>query len=172
MNRKQRKARARERKVAGASDSPQKQHGDQLEFQIPRGTDARSDEAIRSSQRAQRSEVHETTDDASTSPASGARTPKRHPDAARGRTRRTEPDREITGEIGRGPGASDASSGGGAGAGIPGGGTDMRMGEQVSDGNVDEDRARLFPDSQGDRDESDFGGPARIETDEKGNLKD
>jgi hypothetical protein len=46
------------------------------------------------------------------------------------------------------------------------------MGNQIPHGNVDEDRDRLFPDSQADRDESDFGGPARIETDDEGNLKD
>ena len=172
MNRKQRKQRARQRKTVGAGDSPQKQHGDKFETQIPRGSDARRDEAIRSSQRAQRSEVHQTTDDASTSPASGARTPKTGPDAPRGRTRRPAPDRDVTREIGGGPGAADASSGGGAGAGIPGGGTDMRTGGQIRQGDVDEDRERLFPDSQGNRDESDFGGPARIETDDQGNLKD
>jgi hypothetical protein len=106
------------------------------------------------SERAQKSEVHQTTDDSSTSPASDARTPKGRPDDATG--------------------ASNANSGGGAGAGIPGGGTGMRMGNQIPEGDVDEDRSRLFPESQSDRDEdeSDFGGPARIETDEQGKMKE
>ena len=138
------------------------------------------------SDQAQKSEAHATTDDATSSPGNSARGPKgggdagphAHPGstpAPHGQDRTTSrppPDQDIEGEIGGGPGASDANSGGGAGAGIPGGGTDMRMGEKVPEGNVEEDRARLFPDSQGDRDESDFGGPARLETDERGNLKD
>ena len=169
MNRKQRKQQARERK-GSAGDSPQKQHGDKFETEIPRG-DVRSDEAIRSSQRAQRSEVHETTDDAATSPSSDARTAKSGPDTPRRRSGRPAPKSDTVGEIGGGLGAADASSGGGAGAGIPGGGTDMRLGERIRQGDVDEDRSRLFPASQGDRDESDFGGPARLETDEHGQLR-
>ncbi len=140
------------------------------------------------SERAQKSEVHETTDDASTSPGNESRTAKGRADAGspaqpgttgpapqdeRSRpTARPSPDQDISSEIGGGPGAGDASSGGGAGAGIPGGGTDMRIGEQIPEGDADEDRARLFPDSQGDKDESDFGGPARIETDEQGKLRE
>ena len=90
------------------------------------------------SERAQKREVHETTDDATTPPTSDGRTPKGRPDDAQRREPRPAPGRGEEGGIGSG---------------------DV------------EDRARLFPDSQGDRDESDFGGPARIDTDEQGNLE-
>ena len=117
------------------------------------------------SDQAQKSEAHATTDDATGSPGNTSRAPKRGGDAV---------PHAHPGSMAapHGPGASDANSGGGAGAGIPGGDMDMRMGEKIPEGNVEEDGARLFPDSQGDRDESDFGGPARLETDERGNLKD
>ena len=168
MNRRQRKQRARERKAQEAS--PLKHHGDKFEQQIARG-EAGSGGA--NMERAQKSEVHQTTDDAATSPASDPRTPKGRPDDVRqARRPRPAPEPDVEGEIGGGPGAGDASSGGGAGAGIPGGGTDMRMGEQIPEGDIDEDRARLFPDSQADRDESDFGGVVEIDTDEQGNLND
>jgi hypothetical protein len=170
MNHRQRKQRARERKGA-AGESPRKRQGDQFEAQIPR-RDPHSPAAISSSQRAQRSEVHDTTNDASSSPASDARTTKSRPERSRPTRRRAALDRDIADEISGGPGAGDSSRSGGAGAGIPGGGTDIRMGKRIPRGNPDEDRARLFPDSQGDRDESDFGGPARINTDDAGNLKD
>ncbi len=144
------------------------------------------------SDQAQKSEAHATTDDATSSPSSAARATgaqrasKSQPDvpqAPGGRPHdaidrdlnltpgRTSPDQDIQGDIGGGPGAGDASSGGGAGAGIPGGGTDMRMGQQIPEGDVDQDRAKLFPENA-HRDDSDFGGPVRIETDEEGNLKD
>jgi hypothetical protein len=62
-------------------------------------------------------------------------------------------------------GATDASSGGGAGAGIPGGGTDMRTGGSIKPGNVEKDRAKLFPEQppKQQRDDSDFGGPLKLD---------
>ncbi|HYO10030.1 MAG TPA: hypothetical protein VER17_13755 [Tepidisphaeraceae bacterium] len=45
-------------------------------------------------------------------------------------------------------GASDASSGGGAGAGIPGGGTDMRTDGRFSKGDIEEDRKKIFPEAK------------------------
>ena len=45
-------------------------------------------------------------------------------------------------------GAADASSGGGAGAGIPGGGTDMRTRGRFSKGDVKADRKKLFPEAK------------------------
>ena len=140
MNRRQRKQRARERKAVGPGDAPRKQQGDKFESQIPR-RDPHSAEVIASSQRAQRSDVHETTDDAATSLARDARTAKSRAE-------------------------------GGAGAGIPDGGTDLRMGDQIPRAVVEPDRTALFPGWRRDRDESDFGGPARIETDERGRLKE
>ena len=79
------------------------------------------------SERAQKSEVHETTDDAATSPASDARKPKGRPDDARQLPPRPATDRDTP------------------------------------EGDVDEDGGRLFPDSQGDKDESDFGGPVDLD---------
>ena len=123
MNRRQRKQRARERKAVGPGDAPRGQQGERFESQVPRG-DPHDADAIASSQRAQRSEVHETTDDAATSPASDVRTAK------------------------------------------------SRREGQIPRADVEPVRARLFPGSPRDRDESDFGGPARIETDERGRLKE
>ena len=125
--------------------------------------------------RVQRSETHETTDDAATSPANRA-TPERiggggaMPGTSAPRTsiapsnfERGAADRDIElakeppdttpgppypGQIGGGPGAGDASSGGGAGAGIPGGGTDMRTGGAFGGGDVEEDRRRIFGGSE------------------------
>ena len=122
MNRRQRTQRVRERKPMGTGDAPRKQQGDKFESQIPR-RDPHDADAIASSQRAQRSEVHETTDDAATSPASAARTVKPRPEGQRRRGSHPASDRDVN-------------------------------------------------DSQRDRDESDFGGPARIETDERGRLKE
>ena len=45
-------------------------------------------------------------------------------------------------------GAGDASSGGGAAAGIPGGGTDMRTQRRFSKGNVEEDRKKILPEKK------------------------
>jgi len=45
-------------------------------------------------------------------------------------------------------GAADSSSGGGAGAGIPGGGTDMRTSGRFSKGDVEADRRKLFPEAK------------------------
>jgi hypothetical protein len=45
-------------------------------------------------------------------------------------------------------GAADASSGGGAGAGIPGGGTDMRTRGRFDKGDVKKDRHKLFPEAK------------------------
>jgi hypothetical protein len=45
-------------------------------------------------------------------------------------------------------GASDGSSGGGAAAGIPGGGTDIRTDGKFDKGNVQEDRKKIFPESE------------------------
>ena len=52
-------------------------------------------------------------------------------------------DDEDANRIGGGPGASDGSSGGGAG--IPGGGTDMRTNGAISGGDVQKDKEKLFP---------------------------
>jgi hypothetical protein len=80
------------------------------------------------------------------------------------------------------PSSVDASAGGGAGAGIPGGGTDLRTGGAFNAGNPDEDRQRLFPDAPdaakpgqpkaafndetkigADPDESTYGGPLNLD---------
>jgi hypothetical protein len=45
-------------------------------------------------------------------------------------------------------GASDASSGAGAAAGIPGGGTDMRTAGRFDKGDVKTDRNKLFPEAK------------------------
>jgi hypothetical protein len=42
--------------------------------------------------------------------------------------------------------ASDASNGGGAGAGIPDGDTALRMGDVVTRGDPQKDKEKLFPD--------------------------
>jgi hypothetical protein len=81
-----------------------------------------------------------------------------------------------------GPGSADASSGGGAGAGIPGGGTDLRTSAAFNTGNPADDRSRLFPDAPpgaanpgqqppfndetkigSDPDESTYGGPLTLD---------
>ena len=83
----------------------------------------------------------------------------------------------ATNVIGGGPGVGDASSGGGAGAGVPGGGTDIRTGGAFNTGDPDEDRKRLFPEASSpqrpggkddtaigkDPDESTYGGPLNLD---------
>ena len=150
-----------------------------------------------SSSDAQRSPVHQSTEDSGLEPSGPTAPPADAP--RRGIDRKTGPD-DVAGPpgnfergaamagvrpdtdadanppgagpvIGGGPGASDASSGGGAGAGIPGGGTDMRTNGAFAGGNVDDDRSRLFPESQrddaslnpNDPDESSFGGPLKLD---------
>jgi len=145
-----------------------------------------------SSSDAQRSPVHHATEDSSREPsgmgqANSRETPGRtdpREDAAGGAggfergaaMAGVRPDGDddgaAPGQIGGGPGAGDGSSGGGAGAGIPGGGTDMRTNGAFSGGDAEEDRKRLFPDSQtgrtgeeadpNDPDESSFGGPLQL----------
>lgn len=51
--------------------------------------------------------------------------------------------------IGGGPGASDAYSGAGNATGIPDAETGMNAEDVVNRGDVDEDRAKLFPEAQG-----------------------
>jgi hypothetical protein len=137
------------------------------------------------SNRVQRSETHETTDDATTSPANrttpeppgaggapGTSTPRTTSPPSNFERGAADRDIELTkeppdltprdpypGQIGGGPGAGDASSGGGAGAGIPGGGTDMRTDGAFSGGDVEEDRRRIFGDDAGGA----AGGEARAE---------
>lgn len=67
--------------------------------------------------------------------------------AKKGETRRAESltDDEDVARIGGGPSASDGSSGGGAGSGIPGGGTNMRTEGRFSGGDVEKDKEKLFP---------------------------
>jgi hypothetical protein len=48
-------------------------------------------------------------------------------------------------------GASDATSGGGAGAGIPDGDLAARVGDAVTRGDVHHDREKLFPEAEGSR---------------------
>jgi hypothetical protein len=48
--------------------------------------------------------------------------------------------------IGGGPGASDANSGAGNATGVPDADTGMLAGDVIDEGDVEEDRARLFPD--------------------------
>jgi hypothetical protein len=50
--------------------------------------------------------------------------------------------------IGGGPGASDAYSGAGNATGTPDADTGMAAGEVINRGEVDEDRKRLFPESE------------------------
>lgn len=141
---------------------------------------------------AQKSEVHETTDDANsspatTSPATGARPPVEAGTGARSATRsdpgaaQPESDLAPPGQIGGGPGASDGTSGGGAGAGVPDAETVLRSGDPLAGKNVDDDRQKLFPEAappQGrgadeetkvskDPDESSFGGPLRVTDDDQ-----
>ena len=132
------------------------------------------------SNRVQRSETHEATDDATTSPANrttpesqdtggapGTSTPRTDSPPSNFERGAADRDIELTkeppdltprdpypGEIGGGPGAGDASRGGGAGAGIPGGGTDMRTNGAFSGGDVEEDRRRIFGDAAGGHDRS------------------
>ena len=47
-------------------------------------------------------------------------------------------------------GASDATNGGGAGAGIPDADTAMRAGDAVTKGDPDEDRKKIFPETARD----------------------
>jgi hypothetical protein len=61
-----------------------------------------------------------------------------------------QPQTEQT-EMDSSMGASDASSGGGASTGIPGGGTDMRTEGRFSKGNVEEDRKKAFPEAKSKR---------------------
>jgi hypothetical protein len=136
-----------------------------------------------SSSDAQRSPVHQSTEDSNLEPSN----PSRQPGTAARSDAKTRPDdsdtrgpRDAGGDadvdaesgaavIGGGPGAGDGSSGGGAGAGIPGGGTDMRTDGAFNTGDVEEDRKRLFPESSGEKtdrndpDESSFGGPLKID---------
>jgi hypothetical protein len=135
-----------------------------------------------SSSDAQRSPVHQATEDSNLEPTSQTALPgnasrqpadvKGRPDDAASGRRDIEADAEGDTApepvIGGGPGAGDGSSGGGAGAGIPGGGTDMRTNGAFNTGNIEEDRKRLFPEAsenqedQSDPDESSLGGPLRI----------
>jgi hypothetical protein len=52
--------------------------------------------------------------------------------------------------IGGGPGASDAYSGAGNATGIPDADIGMNAGDVINRGDIDEDRAKLFPESQAD----------------------
>jgi hypothetical protein len=62
-----------------------------------------------------------------------------------GSTKRKAPDHTIRGEIGGGPGASDAYSGGGNASGTPDAETAMRLGRPPGQSNVQQDKAKLFP---------------------------
>jgi hypothetical protein len=53
--------------------------------------------------------------------------------------------------IGGGPGASDANSGAGNATGTPDAETGMRAEEAIEGGDVDEDRAKLFPEAAEDK---------------------
>jgi hypothetical protein len=68
-------------------------------------------------------------------------------------------DEHTTGaELGAGGGGSnDVDSGGGAAAGIPDGDTAMRMGDVVTRGDVERDRAHIFPEAGERRDAKDEG---------------
>lgn len=124
---------------------------------------------------AQKSEVHETTDDATTSPASGD-APAARPSGRAGGPAAPQTEARRPGEIEGGVGASDGTSGGGAGAGSADAETVLRTGNTLAGGDVEEDRQKLFPDAakgaegetkvSKDPDESSFGGPLRIRDDE------
>ena len=66
---------------------------------------------------------------------------------ARKRSTRNAPDYDIPGDIGGGPGASDANSGGGNASGTPDAETGMRMSRPPGQSNVKKDKAKLFPQS-------------------------
>jgi hypothetical protein len=53
--------------------------------------------------------------------------------------------------IGGGPGAADANSGGGNATGVPDAETGMNVEEVIAEGDVDADRAKLFPEPPEDR---------------------
>jgi hypothetical protein len=135
-----------------------------------------------SSSDAQRSPVHQATEDSSREPSGPTAPPSITPQPgqpgrdARGGADRPSPDARTDPDdpncapvIGGGPGASDGNSGGGAGAGIPGGGTDMRTNGAFDGGDVEEDRKRIFPEAapdaanRNDPDESTFGGPLKLD---------
>ena len=55
---------------------------------------------------------------------------------------------EDENRIGGGPGASDAYSGAGNATGIPDADTGMNAEDIIDKGDIDEDRAKLFPEAQ------------------------
>ena len=142
---------------------------------------------------AQKSEVHETTDDATSSPANrdadragdattrGRDTGELNVDNTRDRDAvRSPADTEGREQFSEGPGASDGYSGGSPGSNNPGAETALRAGEaQFKRGNAEADRDKLFPGAtssgpgnasnedetcvRNDPDESSFGGPLRID---------
>ncbi len=67
--------------------------------------------------------------------------------------------------IGGGPGASDANSGAGNATGAPDAETGMRAGDVINQGDVEEDRAHLFPDDSKSNPESDADRPPDDEDD-------
>jgi hypothetical protein len=69
--------------------------------------------------------------------------------------------------IGGGPGASDANSGAGNATGAPDAETGMRAGEIINRGDIEEDRAALFPDEAKANPNADVDRPPDEEDDEQ-----
>jgi hypothetical protein len=69
--------------------------------------------------------------------------------------------------IGGGPGAGDAYSGAGNATGTPDAETGMRAGDVINEGDIEEDRAALFPDQAKSNPNPDHDRPPDEEDDEQ-----
>jgi hypothetical protein len=68
-------------------------------------------------------------------------------------------------------GASDANSGAGGGSGVPSGDLAMRVGDEVTRGNVERDKRKLFPERPGKRPGTGKGKPATAKKARRGPAK-
>lgn len=71
--------------------------------------------------------------------------------AKRKAARQQQPQQYPWEQIEGATGASDADSGAGSGSGVPSGDLAMRVGDEVTRGNVNRDRRKLFPERFGKR---------------------
>jgi hypothetical protein len=136
-------------------------------------------------ERAQKSEVHERTDDASSSPSRRQAAETDRANSPASNFERAAAETDVAADTGAdatltaGPGASDGYSGGGPGSNNPDAETALRANPDVlARGDAEADRRKLFPDAPAaatenaaadelrvtnDPDESSFGGPLRID---------
>jgi hypothetical protein len=70
---------------------------------------------------------------------------------AKRKSTRRQPQQYPWEQIEGATGASDANSGAGSGSGVPSGDLAMRVGDEVTRGNVSRDRRKLFPERYGPR---------------------